>query len=130
MRKLDREWYRHPGLEQFEKGIKRIYREADEFMLSLGYRHDYENCGYVPVRANNDRIALFAHEGFGAAFLSCLLDIPYPLYANHFRMGHTGMTVIEFSGDDFVIPRVLQMSNDSHLFKAGISTDYQHYVHF
>jgi len=130
VRKLDREWYRYPGLERYEKGIKRIQQETDAFLLSLGYRHDYENSRYIAERPNEDRIALFAHEGFGAAFLSCLLDIPYSLYSTHFRMSHSGMTVIEFAGEDVVIPHVLQESNDSHLFAAGISTNYQNYIRF
>lgn len=130
VKKLDKEWYTYPGLEQFKKGIERIQRETDQFMLSLGYRHDHERNGYIPMKANNDRVALFAHEGFGAAFLSCLLDIPYPLYCTHFEMGHTGMTVVEFVGENFVVPKVLQSANDSHIFAAGLFTDYQNRLHF
>lgn len=130
MRRLDKEWYTHPGFERYEAGIKRIQRETDDFMLSLGYRHDYTRNGYVPERPNEDRVALFAHEGFGAAFLSCLLDIPYPQFSTHFETGHSGMTVIEFRETDFVVPRVLQLANDSHIFAAGVSTDYQNRLHF
>lgn len=130
VRKLDREWYKYPGLECYEKGILRIQRETDSFLASLGYRHDYENSGYIAERPNDDRIALFAHEGFGAAFLSCVLDIPYSMYATHFSMSHSGMTVIEFAGDGIVTPHVLQESNDSHLFAAGIPTVYQNHVLF
>ncbi len=130
VRKLGKDWYLYPGLEKYEKGINRIQRETDAFMLQLGYQHDHETNIYVPVRPNNDRIALFAHQGFGVAFLSCLLDIPYPLFSTHFEMGHTGMTVIEFSGTEQTVPTVLQLSNDSHLFAAGLSTDYQGNLHF
>ena len=130
VRKLDREWYKYPGLECYEKGILRIQRETDSFLASLGYRHDYKNSGYIAERPNDDRIALFAHEGFGAAFLSCVLDIPYSMYATHFSMSHSGMTVIEFAGDGIVTPHVLQESNDSHLFAAGIPTVYQNHVLF
>ena len=130
VRKLDKEWYNYPGLERYEKGVQRIQDHTDEFLLSLGYRHDHEKNGYIPVRANEDRIALFAHEGFGAIFLSCLLDIPYPQFCTHFEMGHSGMTVIEFRGDEIVYPRVLQLANDSHIFAAGIPTDYQNRIHF
>ena len=130
VRMLDREWYKYPGFECYEAGMKRIQRETDHLMESLGYQHDYSRNGYRPVKPNDDRIALFAHEGFGAAFLSCLLDIPYPLYANRFRMSHSGMTVIEFPNDEIVIPRVLQESNDSHLFAAGIPTNYQNRIYF
>lgn len=132
VRQLDRQWYEHPQFAntRFKEGIHRIQRETDQFMLSLGYRHDSERNGYIAERPNDDRIALFAHQGFGLAFLSCLLDVPYPLMTLHFDMGHSGMTVIEFKGDDFVIPKALQVANDSHIFAAGMSTDYQNRVHF
>ena len=45
-------------------------------------------------------------------------------------MGHSGVIAIEFSVDDFVIPQILQMANDSHIFASGISTDYQNRIHF
>ena len=46
-------------------------------------------------------------------------------------MSHSNVTTIYFSEkDQFVKPKVLQMSNDSHLFAAGISTDYQNVFHF
>ena len=132
VRRLDRQWYDHPQFAdtRFKEGIQRIQTETDHFLLALGYRHDLERNAYIPVRPNDDRIALFAHQGFGLAFLSCLLDVPYPLMALHFDMGHSGMTVIEFTGEDLVIPKTLQVSNDSHIFAAGMSTDYQNRVHF
>lgn len=130
VRKLGMEWYTYPGLEKYEKGIKRIQEETDKFLLELGYRHDHERNGYVPVRPNDDRIALFAHQGFGLAFLSCLLDIPYTQLSTHFDIGHSGMTVIEFGKEDLVVPKVLQWSNDSHIFAAGIPTEYQGQIYF
>ncbi len=130
VRRLDRDWYAHPDLVQYEAGITRIQRETDAFMRSLGYRHDPGRSGYIPEHPNQDRIALFAHEGFGVAFLSCLLDIPYPQMCTRFEMGHSSMTVIEFKDEEFVVPTVLQLANDSHLFAGGISTDYQNRIHF
>lgn len=132
IRALDREWYKHPffseKLPHLQQGIDRIQGHTDAFMLSLGYRH-VEN-GYISERPNDDRVALFAHQGFGLAFLSALLDIPYPMLATRFDMGHTGMTVIEFKGGEFVVPKVLQMSNDSHIFSSGLPTSYNNYVTF
>lgn len=135
LRRMDKNWYLHskcetiPGAE-LKKGIQRIQQETDSFMLSLGYRHAHDRNGYIAQRANNERIALFAHQGFGIAFLSCLLDIPYPQYCTHFDMGHSGMTVIEFTGEGLIIPTVLQLSNDSHIFHAGIETNYQNRIFF
>ncbi len=132
VRKMDKEWYEHLIFQDtlFKSGIQRVQSEVDNFMLSLGYKHDRYNNEYIPVRDNNDRIALFAHQGFGLVFLSCLLDIPYPLIAMRFDMSHSNITVIEFKGDDVVIPKVLQLSNDSHVLYSGLSTDYQNRIHF
>ena len=79
---------------------------------------------------NEDRVALFAHQGVGLIFLAALLDIPYPQMCTHFDISHTGMTVINFEGDGIVIPRVLQLSNDSHLFAAGLPTKYHNEIEF
>lgn len=129
---LGKKWYEHEMFAslRFAEGVKRVQQEVDKFIRELGYLHDSENNVYIPERQNEDRIALFAHQGFGMIFLSCLLDIPYPQIALHFDHGHSEMTVIEWKGNDFVIPRVLQMSNDSHIFAAGISTNYQNEILF
>lgn len=131
VRKLDKEWYKYEAFKDcdFEKGINRIRTETDNFMRSLGYIHK-EN-GYIAEAPKYERVALFAHQGFGLAFLSCLLDIPYPMMSLRFDMGHSGMTVIEFADEGFSIPRVLQLSNDSHIFKSELlKTCYQNRVEF
>lgn len=133
VRGLGDEWYRHPAFEKSlaETGVKLYEKEVDAFLSSLGYDHDPETGTYTANRPNDDRIALFAHEGVGKIFMSCLLDIPYPLYATHFEMGHSSMTVIEFPNTDKpFVPRMLQLSNDSHLYKEGLSTHYQNEIRF
>ena len=41
------------------------------------------------------------------------------------------MTVIEFREQDgVVIPRVLQLANDSHLYREGLPTKYQNRLYF
>ena len=126
-------WYDHPSFEgtKVKEGTLRIRRETDAFMKNLGYVHDRERKVYVSEQENDSRVALFAHQGFGLAFLSALLDIPYPLFSTRFDMGHTGMTVIEFSpvaGE--CVPQILQLANDSHLYAEGLPTDYQNRLRF
>ena len=128
VRRLGRQWYEHEYFKdtQFKEGILRIQNEADALFESLGYKHEPERGGYVPVNPNEERIALFAHQGFGLAFLSCVLDIPYPLFSTRFDMTHSGMTVIEFqNGFDIGNPRFPTLSNDSHLYIEGLPTKYQ-----
>ena len=132
IRHLNNEWYEHPDFVQtnFKEGIQRIRHESDALLSGLGYRHVCEEGYYIAERPNDDRIALFAHQGFGMAFLSCLLDIPYPQFCTHFDMGYTGVTAILFNGDDIVVPKVLQLSNDSHIFASGFETNYNGYCAF
>lgn len=133
IRSLGDKWYTHPEIENyhFEEGIERIRDGADDFLLSLGYRHNREKNFYEAVNPNEERVALFAHEGFGAAFLSCVLDIPYPMFAVHFGLTHSSLTVIEFREQyGCVIPVILTSGNDSHLYREGIVTGYQNRIRY
>ena len=126
-------WYDYPEFSQykFKSGIERINREVDNFFKTLGYEHQRDKKIYIEKEPNNKRIALFAHQGFGICFLSSVLDIPYPLFATHFDICHTGMTVIDFTSyDGIVVPKVLTVSNDSHLYREGLPTKYNNCLYF
>ena len=132
---LGKDFYKHKAFienqcyskTKLKDGLDRIQREADALFLSLGYRHDEKRGGYIAEEPTNDRVALFAHQGFGLAFLSCVMDIPYPDFSTRFDFGHSGITVIEFSAKkgELCIPTILQLSNDSHIYKEGLGTKYQ-----
>ena len=133
IRALGREWYTHPAFEgtTYAEGIQKVQREVDAFLENLGYRHDLENNVYEAIQPNDRRIALFAHEGSGAAILSCILDVPYPMFTTHFDMTHTGVTVIEFAENYGVMtPRVLSYDNDSHIYREGLPTRFQNKFYF
>lgn len=123
---LGDDWYRHDYFRSRAcgDGTARIRANTYAFLESLGYRFDPASHTYSAVRPNEKRVALFAHEGFGMAFLSAVLDVPYPLFCTHMGLEHSGMTVIHFAGDTTVIPRMLQLSNDSHLYAADLPTRY------
>lgn len=128
---LGYKWYEHPYFknDNFKRGVERIDRETDAFMLSLGFAHDRENGCYKVVSKNSKRIGFFAHEGFGKAFLSSLLDIPYTTVATKMELGHSSVTVIYFDENaEVVFPRVMQWSNDSHLYKENVLTPYQGWI--
>lgn len=129
---MGRDWHKHPLFAEtnFSAGAERVQKEADAFFASLGYEHDLENNRFKAVKPTNERVAMFAHHGFGMIFLSCILDIPYPALATKFTICHSGMTVIEFAGDDIVYPKVLQLSSDSHLYREGIMTGYDNIIRF
>lgn len=132
IKKLGNHWYKHPKFSDlnFENGINRIQKETDALMASLGYEHNREKHTYTHVSDSPERVALFAHQGFGMVFLSCLLDIPYPEFCTHFDLGHSSMTAIEFADNcDEVIPVALQLSNDSHIYGEGLPTKYQNRIY-
>ena len=131
VRDMGNRWHEHPELAQFRLGdsCRRIGDELDRWLAGFGLEHDRELGLYkVTGKIKNKRIALFAHEGVGKIFMSELLDIPFPYYAAHFDMKHSGMTVIYFDegrdGDfkGYARARVLTVSNDSHLYRDGIPT--------
>ncbi len=123
---LGEKWYEDDFFKKtdVESGVERIRKNTFAFLSSLGYDKSQGGNYYVANNPNEKRIAVFAHEGFGMAFLSTLLNIPYPMFCMHFGLEHSTMTVIRFDGTDFVVPCALQLSNDSHLYKSGLPTNY------
>ena len=134
IQELGEKWYEHEALKDklYGQGIKRVQKEADAFLQNLGFTHDRENKIYK--RAGEEkykRVALFAHQGFGMAFMSAVMDIPYPYFCTHFDFGFSAVTVITFDDcEDVVIPKILQHSNDAHLYKAGLPLRYNHEFDF
>lgn len=133
VRAMGERWHEHPDFAEytFGKGVQRTNAAVDQFLLELGFRHDRENARYEVVTPNHSRVALFAHQGFGMSFLSSVLDIPYPMFSTHFDFGHSSMTVIDFSRNgEYVYPKVLQLSSDSHLYREGLLTGYNNGIKF
>ncbi len=129
--------YQHPYFKERiiaeSEGLERIRREIYAFFETLGFSHDAERqCFHRnALEKTPERVALFAHEGFGMAFFSVLLDIPYPIFSTRFSISFTGMTVIEFDeSNECIVPRVLQLSNDSHIYKEGLPTNYKNRLFF
>ena len=130
VRALDMQWYKHEYFQglPFEKGIKRINAAVDEWLLSLGYKHDRENCRYEKVGNSPQKVALFAHHGASMLIMSSILDIPYPMFSTRTCIGHTGVSVIAFGDDGHIYPQIFQYSNDSHLYKEDLLTGYNNSI--
>ena len=135
VRALDMEWYKHEYFKDypFEKGMKRIQDAVDEFLLSLGYKHDRENHCYEKVGKSPERVALFAHGGAAMMILSSILDIPYPQFSTRCSLSHSAVTVITFGlsamGDEGrMYPQLFQYANDSHLYKEDLLTGYNNTI--
>ena len=117
------EWYNHELFKDFnyKAAVERVANNLDELFLSLGYSHERNKGRYKILNSSNEKVAFFAHALFGNAFLSCVLDIPYPLVYSHFSHCLSGLTVIDFEErDGYAYPKVLTFSNDSHLEKDGV----------
>lgn len=131
---LGLKWYEHPlfGGIPGEREYMRLLEHSDEFLLRQGYRHDRENCRYIAENHTDERVAMFCHQGFGLSWLGVMLDIPLPIIWTGFDYSHTGMTVVEFEPDEkgIVLPQVLTLSNDSHLYKEGLPTKYNNRIYF
>ena len=126
LRALGMQWYDHPAFQNttYRLGMERIARESDAFLAAHGYERLEREGFYKAVKPNNDRIALFAHAGFGVAFLSHVLGIPYPQYSQTFDMSHSSLTVLEFKEKHGIcIPCVLTLSNDAHLYHENLPTN-------
>ena len=131
LRALGQRWYEHPEFKEgkysdkdYKAGIERVQKGSDELFESLGYKRVSDG-KYEVISHSDRRVALFAHHGFGLAFLSCVLGIPYPLFATHFDIFTTGVTVIEFTNvNGYAYPRVLEHSSTAHLYKESLPTKY------
>ena len=131
VRLLGDKWYEHKkfdDLPNLRSGIQRIAAETDAFFSSLGYVHDRNAHIYRVENPTDEKIAFFAHGGFGMAFLSSFLDIPYNIYSLHFEHHTTtGMTIISFNEVcGTAVPKIVEYCNDSHLYKAGLKPYNQH----
>lgn len=124
---LRNDWYKGPFFDKkVGEGVNRVNNAIDEFLAGFGYIHQRERGTYRIAEHNNKRIAIFAHEGFSMIFFSSLLDIPYPLFSTRFDISHSCVSVVElsYSASGETIPKVLQYSNDSHLYKDNLPTKY------
>lgn len=132
--KLGLKWYEHPLFSEIngKSEYERILNASDDFLLRQGYRHDRENCRYIAENHTDERVAMFCHQGFGLSWIGTMLDIPLPIMWTNFDISHSGMTVIEFKPDKdgIVLPMVLTLSNDSHLYKEGLPTKYNNIIYF
>lgn len=110
-------WYDHPALagKSYKEEMNRIQTERNRFFSSLGYEY-IDNGKYRVIKENNDHVVMFAHQGFGFAFLSLLLNIPYPCFCTRFELGHAEITMIEFRNiGGYSYPKVISLSDGSHL---------------
>ena len=124
--KSNEKWYesKYFSIVNAKEGYRRIAECSDDFTERLGYKR--ENCGYKIIRANDERVAAFCHQGFGSLWLSHLLDIPPHLFLSSFDLSHSSVTILEFKNynDGYTAPKCLCLSDISHIYKSGLPMKY------
>lgn len=129
---LGAEWYRAKCFDypdkDFKKGYERIQNASDEFLSRQGYVRD--GSVYRITRPNEERIALFCHQGFGVTLLSHLLSIPPHLFWTSFDFSHSGVTVLQFENypNGVTTPICLCLSDLSHIYKEGLPYEYNNSI--
>ena len=108
-------------------GYAALQAESDEFIARHGYVR--EGNEYKIVNPNDERIAVFCHQGFGLTWLSHLLRIPPNIFWASFDITHTGVTVLEFSNRKcgYTVPKCLCFSDMSHIF-ADEDCDFKYHT--
>ena len=110
--------------EAARAGYAAMCRDLDAFFASLGYEREGVGNGYRAVAPNDLKVAVFCHEGAMMHSLAHILNLPLHIWTATATVTFTGITVLELSGDKRAFPRLLTLSDMSHLYKAGLAMRY------
>ena len=123
-------WYEADCFSMIDgkKGYDRIIAASDEFLARQGYVR--EGAKYRIERPNDDRVAIFAHQGFGMIWISALLQIPPQFFFSSFDITHTGITIFHFANnkDGYTQPRCLCLSDTSFLYEDRLPLKYNNHI--
>ena len=93
----------------------RISRETDQFLKTYGLVR--EGKIYRSARPCSDTIAIFAHGGSGAIFISHLLGLSFPFVLTAMPYGVCSVSIfsLEALKEDWIIPRIELFNDMGHL---------------
>ncbi len=102
-----------------------LIQGSDDFLKRHGYQR--EDGVYRILQPNDERIALFCHEGFSMHWFPFLLAIPPHLFWASFAITHTGVSVFQFENTDdgYTAPRALCIDDTSHLLAEHLPNSFQ-----
>ena len=125
-------WYEIEAMKDIlngKDGYAELQKESDEFLARHGYVR--EGNEYRIERPNDERIAVFCHQGFGLSWLSHLLRIPPNIFWTEFDITHTGCTVLQFANhtNGYTVPKCLHLSDMSHIF-ADDECEFKYHTSF
>ena len=109
-------WYKKPGIpEMVGKGIVRINKALDEWLLSMNIKHDRKKKTFKAIGEVPENIILFAHGGFGSAFYASITDMNYAYYAWHYmEFELCSITQLEINLDDKTPIKVIRYNDVEH----------------
>lgn len=110
-----------PDESKISDAFESLAESSDRFLATLGYEKDANSIYRIRERSER-KIFLFCHNGFGLAYLSYLLSIPYQLVWSSFWLPTTSVTTILFEErlEGIAVPRALNVGDTSHLYKKGL----------
>lgn len=117
----------HPE-KDFKAGYEDLIAASDEFLAKHGYKR--EGAIYKITEPNEERVAVFCHQGFGTAWLSHLLSVPPQIFWSSFDISHTGVTILNFRNntDGITAPLCVCMSDLSHIYSEGLPYEFNNYI--
>lgn len=100
--------------------VKEMEAGSDSLLEKHGFMH--EGARYRVIRPNEDRIAVFCHQGIGTTWLAYLLNLPYQAAWAGMWQACTSICeiVLEQRSGQWAVPRLLQMGATPHLSLAGL----------
>ena len=104
--------------------MERIVSASDDFLARQGYVR--EGRIYRCERPNDDRVAVFCHQGFGTTWMSHLLQIPPQIMWSCFDISHSSVSIFEFRNgkDGYTAPKCLCLSDMSHIYAERLPMVY------
>jgi broad specificity phosphatase PhoE len=104
------------------KSVAGLAEFSNEFIKEFGYVWHPARKAFKVEKANEFKVAVVCHNGFGLAWIAHLLGMPFESIWNYFWLAPSSVTTVLFDhrSSDYAVPRLLQVGSTAHLFKAGL----------
>lgn len=115
-------WHLAPPLDNpfFLEKFSALQEHSDAFLARHGYQR--EGGRYRMQQPNQQKIAIFCHNGFGLTWLAHLLALPLSLVWAGFWLAPSSVTTVLFDerSTQWAVPRCLGVGDVSHLYAEGL----------
>lgn len=112
-------------------GYMRIRKETREFFKNQGFEFDEKLGKYKVTKKNDKRVVMYAHHGFGMAFMSNILNIPYPIMTTRFDYTHSTIQLILFDETkEYCNPVMITHGNDAHMYAENLPTRFENRIYY